>query len=56
VLQTVPQQTPWAHCPLVHWLLFEQGCPLGFVPQEPTTPFIPQVFGETHCESLLQAV
>jgi hypothetical protein len=55
VLQTVPQQTPWAHCPLVHWLLFEQGWPLGFVPHEPTTPFIPQVLGDTHCWSLLQA-
>jgi len=36
-------------------LLFEQGWPLGFVPQEPATPFIPQVLGDTHCASLLQA-
>ena len=55
LLQAVPQQTPWAHCPLPHWLLFEQGWPLGFVPQEPATPFIPQVLGATHCASLLQA-
>ena len=52
----MPQQTPWAHCPLEHWLLFEQGWPLGLVPQEPATLFIPQVLGSTHCASLLQAV
>jgi hypothetical protein len=56
VLQAVPQQTPWAHCPLAHWLLFEQGWVRGFVPQEPATPFIPQLFGDTHWASLLQAV
>ena len=56
VLQAVPQQMPCAHCALEHWLLFEQGWPLGFVPQEPATPFIPQVLGDTHCASLLQAV
>ena len=55
VPQAVPQQTPWAHCPLPHWLLFEQGWALGFVPQEPATPYIPQLLGDTHCASLLQA-
>ena len=56
VPQLVPQQTPWAHWPLEHWLLLEQGWPLGFVPQEPATLFMPQVLGDTHCESVLQAV
>jgi len=56
VLQAVPQQTPWAHTPLEQTLLFEQGWPLGFFPHEPATPFIPQVLGETHCVSSLQAV
>lgn len=56
VAQAVPQQIPWAHWPLAHWLLFEQDWPLGLGPQEPATPFIPQLLGDTHCVSLLQAV
>jgi hypothetical protein len=54
-VQAVLQHTPpAAQCWLVHWLLAEQVAPLGLVPQELMLPFIPQVFGETHCVSTVQ--
>jgi hypothetical protein len=56
VLQALLQQTPCAHWPLAHWFAFEQGWPVAFLPQELATPPMPQVLGETHCVSLVQAV
>lgn len=56
VLQALLQQTPCTHWPLKHWPAFAQGCPSAFFPHELATPAMPQVFGATHCVSLVHAV
>jgi hypothetical protein len=50
------QQTPWTQKLLEHSVAMEQAAPAGLSPQLLMSPFIPQVFGGTHCALEVQAL